>query len=117
MEDQMRSISVRKILIPPALACIAILLFAIFAAAQTTSGSLACLMKDAQGAAIPGAQIQITSTSRKETRTTQSDQDGRFVFPQLTPDTYTLQIEAKGFKGYKLESLVVNANDKISAPE
>ncbi len=87
------------------------------AAAQTTSGSLAGMVRDIKGASIPGAQVQVTSISRKETKTTQTDQDGRFVFPQLSPDTYQLQVEAKGFKGYKLEQLVINANDKISAPE
>ena len=97
---------------------LAVLLFAAAAAlAQTISGSLAGLVTDIKGAAIPGAQVQITSLSRREVKTSQTDQDGRFVFPQLAPDIYQMQVEAKGFKGFKIENLIVNANDKISAPE
>src|SRR4029078_3744159 len=97
---------------------LAVLLFAAAAAlAQTISGSLAGLVTDIKGAAIPGAQVQITSLSRREVKTSQTDQDGRFVFPQLAPDIYQMQVEAKGFKGFKIENLILNANDKISAPE
>ena len=86
-------------------------------AAQTTSGSLSGNVKDAQGAAISGAKVEVTSTSRNETRTTQTGEDGRYVFPQLQPDTYRLRVEARGFKRYDLESLVLSPNDKISAPD
>ena len=86
-------------------------------AAQTTSGSLSGTVNDAKGAAITGARVQVTSTSRNETRTTQTGEDGRFVFSQLQPDTYKLRVEANGFKSYELEGLVLNANDKISAPD
>lgn len=86
-------------------------------AAQTTSGSLSGTVSDAQGAAIAGAKVQATSTSRNETRSTQTGEDGRYVFAQLQPDTYKLRVEASGFKIYDLEGVVLNANDKISAPD
>ena len=86
-------------------------------AAQTTSGSLSGTVNDAKGAAITGATVQVTSVSRNETRTTQTGEDGRFVFSQLQPDSYTLRVEAHGFKGYELEGVVLSPNDKISAPE
>jgi uncharacterized surface anchored protein len=86
-------------------------------AAQTTSGSLSGTVKDAQGAAITGAKVEVTSTSRNETHTTQTGEDGRYVFPQLQPDTYKLRVEATGFKRYDLEGLVLSPNDKISAPD
>jgi hypothetical protein len=85
--------------------------------AQTTSGSLSGTVTDAQGAAIAGAKVQIISTSRNETRAAQTGEDGRYVFPQLPPDTYKLRIEAAGFKSYDLEGVVLSANDKISAPD
>src|SRR6476646_9312919 len=109
----MRSIRLKSIFLSIAV----LLLTATSVATQTISGSLAGTVTDIKGGAIPGAQVQITSLSRHETKTTQTDQDGRFVFPQLSPDTYQLAVEAKGFKGFKLENLMVNANDKISAPE
>jgi len=45
---------------------------AISVAAQTTSESLSGRVNDAQGAAISGARVEVTSTSRNETRTAQT---------------------------------------------
>lgn len=86
-------------------------------AAQSTSGSLSGTVKDAKGAAIAGAAVEVTGTSRNETRTAQTGEDGRYVFPQLQPDTYKVRVEARGFKRYDLEGLVLSPNDKISAPD
>jgi hypothetical protein len=90
---------------------------AVSAVAQTTSGSLSGTVTDAQKSAVSGARVQVTSTSRNETRTAETGENGRFVFSQLPPDTYTLRVEAKSFKAYSLEGLVLSANDKISAPD
>ncbi|HVR15777.1 MAG TPA: carboxypeptidase-like regulatory domain-containing protein, partial [Candidatus Limnocylindrales bacterium] len=86
-------------------------------AAQSTSGSLSGTVKDAKGASIAGAAVEVTGTSRNETRTAQTGEDGRYVFPQLQPDTYKVRVEARGFKRYDLEGLVLSPNDKISAPD
>src|SRR6266481_680117 len=100
-----------------ALALAVLVATAMSVAAQTSSGSLSGTVKDAQGAAITGAKVEVTSTSRNETRTAQTGEDGRYVFPQLQPDTYKLRVEATGFKRYDLEGLVLSPNDKISAPD
>ena len=94
-----------------------VLAIAVSVAAQTTSGSLSGTVRDAQGSAITGARVEVTGISRNETRSVQTGDDGRFVFSQLQPDTYTLRVEAKGFKRHDLEGLVLSPNDKISAPE
>lgn len=83
--------------------------------AQTTSASLSGIVKDAQGAAIPNAKVDVTGASRGGTQTAQTDEDGRFTFPQLQPDTYTLRIEAPNFKAFEKTNLVLNANDRGSA--
>src|SRR6267378_3627574 len=82
--------------------------------AQTTSGSLSGTVTDAHGAAVPGAMVRVTSTSRGELSTAKTEDDGRFVFPQLEPGQYTLRVEARGFKAFE-KAVVLNANDKISA--
>lgn len=83
--------------------------------AQTTSASLSGVVKDAQGAAIPNVKVNVTSASRGETQTAQTDQDGRFTFPQLQPDTYTLRVEAPNFKAFEKTNVVLNANDRGTA--
>lgn len=82
--------------------------------AQTTSGSLSGVVTDAHGAAIFGAKAKVTSASRGELSTANTEEDGRFVFPQLEPGQYTLRVEASGFKPFE-KAIVLNANDKISA--
>src|SRR5712692_6551815 len=114
MEESMRYKLLLKTL---ALGLAVFIATALSVAAQTTSGSLSGTVKDAHGAAITGARVQVTSTSRNETRSTQTGEDGRYVFPQLQPDTYKLRVEANGFKRIDLESLVLSPNDKISAPD
>jgi Carboxypeptidase regulatory-like domain/TonB-dependent Receptor Plug Domain len=83
-------------------------------AAQTTSGSLSGIITDAHGAAVSGAKVKVTSASRGEVSTANTEDDGRFVFPQLDPDQYRLRVEVTGFKPFE-KSIVLNANDKISA--
>lgn len=64
-------------------------------AQETTSGSVTGLVTDAQGAAIPGATV--TLTSDQGTKTTTSDSQGRFFVPFLTPGKYGLRVEISGF--------------------
>src|SRR5262245_61393170 len=67
---------------------------------QSTSASLAGAVRDAQGAPIAGARVSITSESRGGALETTTDSVGRFSFPQLQPATYTLKVEADGFKAF-----------------
>ena len=99
------------------LALTLVLVTSLSVVAQTISGVMVGKVTDAQGASVPNAQVTVTSLSKKETKTVQTDQDGRFVFPQLTPDLYTVQVEAKGFKVFKLDGLVVNANERVAVPD
>ena len=44
-----------------------------------------------------------------------TDSEGRFVFPIVRPDTYTLKATMAGFKALEQSNVVVAANDKFSA--
>ncbi len=82
--------------------------------AQTTSGSIAGNVVDAQQAAVANATVTITDDARAFTQTVNADSSGRFVFPTLSPSTYKLTIEAKGFKKSERTSLLLVANDKLT---
>lgn len=45
---------------------------------------------------------------------TESDESGRFVFTTLQPGTYVLEVKAKGFKTYRRDNVVVQANDRLT---
>jgi len=63
---------------------------------ETTSAILG-QVTDASGAAIPGATVSITNRETSMRRSLSTDEEGRFNFPQLTPGTYSVRVEAAGF--------------------
>jgi len=82
--------------------------------AQTTSASVSGTVQDAQGGVLPGVTVTMTSRTQGNALTTVSDAGGRFVFPIVRPDTYTLRATLEGFKTSERTNVVVNANDKLS---
>jgi Carboxypeptidase regulatory-like domain/TonB dependent receptor/TonB-dependent Receptor Plug Domain len=86
-----------------------------FARAQTTSASVSGSVQDAQGGALPGVTVTLTSRTQGNVLTTTTDVEGRFVFPIVRPDTYALQATLQGFKTLERSNVVVSANDKLAA--
>src|SRR5437867_2634033 len=86
-------------------------------AAQVTTGTVYGTIKDAQGGVIPGATLTLTS----ETRGTRSapvvtNTSGDYVFPNITADTYTLEVMMPGFKTLKRPGIAVSAGDRVTVP-
>src|SRR5215472_14400421 len=77
--------------------------------AQTTSGSIAGALVDAQHAVLSNAAVTAREEQQKFTLSTKTDESGRFVFTQLPPGTYTLTFEAAGFKRLERKGVVLNA--------
>src|SRR5882672_995758 len=82
--------------------------------AQTTSASVSGSIQDSQSAVLPGVTVTMTSRTQGNVLTGVTDSGGRFVFPIVRPDTYTLQVTLEGFKTLERTNLIVNANDKFS---
>src|ERR1700719_2172012 len=71
---------------------------------------------DPQGAAVNGAKVSLADPSSAVTRDTTTDEQGHFQFLSLQPGTYTLHVEATGFKAAqtnKIEALV-SSTQKMS---
>ena len=83
--------------------------------AQTTSASVSGTVQDAHGGVQPGVTVTLTSRTQGHSQTAVTDSQGRFVFPIVRPDTYSLQVALEGFKTLERTNLVVNANDKLFA--
>ncbi len=86
-----------------------------FVRAQSTSASVSGAVQDAQGGVLPGVAVTLTSRTQGNAFTTTTDGEGRFIFPIVRPDTYSLQVSLEGFKTLERTNLVVSANDKFSA--
>lgn len=85
------------------------LLFAPMAAAQIQTGSILVRAADAQGAALPGANVTISSPAlpgRQMSGTT--DTGGAYRFPSLPPGVYQVKLDLAGFKSVVRDSVAVN---------
>ena len=82
--------------------------------AQNTSCSLAGTVLDSAGGVIPNAKVALTAEANGFVRTAASNHEGFFSFPDLTPATFTISIEAPGFKSYKETGILINAAEQRS---
>ncbi len=82
--------------------------------AQTPTGTLQGTVTDPTGGAVPGATVAITNTGTNETRSLTTDATGRYVQPFLTPGTYTVSVEAKGFRAAKEENIKIDISQNRS---
>ncbi len=62
-----------------------------------TTSAIVGQVTDATNAVIPGATVTITNRETSLQRTAKTDDEGRFNFPQLTPGSYSVKMEAEGF--------------------
>src|SRR5690242_18911383 len=68
--------------------------------AQTTYGSITGLVTDASGAAMADALVTLTNVGTAEKRTQTTGNDGLYLFPNLVPGRYSIDVEKSGFKKY-----------------
>src|SRR5436305_8688571 len=80
------------------LLCVLLLFMAIsgFAQESAVKGNRAGVELDATGAVVQRATVTLTGPTG--THTAQTDTDGKFIFPLLTPGVYSVKVERQGFK-------------------
>ena len=74
-----------------------IALFLPLAVLAQTSGSITGEVKDQSGAAAPNAAVTATNSKTNVARSTATNTDGIYSFPDLTPGTYEVKVVAPGF--------------------
>ncbi len=73
--------------------------------AQTSStGALGGVVHDPFGASVAGARITLESVSTGAATELTSDRLGEFLFPEIAPGTYRVQIQALGFDELQLQA-------------
>lgn len=82
--------------------------------AQNTSCSLAGTVHDPAGSVIPNAKVTLTGEGNGFVRSGATTHEGFFSFPDLTPATFTVAIEAPGFKVYRETGILINADEHRS---
>jgi len=74
---------------------------------QETTGTIAGTVKDATGAAIPGAKVTVSTPTLVGTKTIITDGKGSYHLTNLPPGSYTVTVEAKGFTTRKETNFVL----------
>jgi hypothetical protein len=85
------------------------------AAAQVTTGTIAGTVKDTQGGVMPGATAVLVSESRS-TRSAPvvTGETGDFLFVNVAPDTYTVEVAMPGFKTLSRTGVSVSPGDRLT---
>ena len=65
--------------------------------AQVLKGQILGTVTDTSGAVVPAAAVTLTETNTNSVRTSQSNESGLYVFPNLDPGAYEVKVEMDGF--------------------
>ncbi|MBT9330099.1 TonB-dependent receptor [Paracidobacterium acidisoli] len=68
-------------------------------------------VQDPSGAAIPGAKVTVTNTQIGVSRTITTNQAGYFRIDSIAASTYTVHIEANGFKAWDQKDLALQVGE------
>jgi hemoglobin/transferrin/lactoferrin receptor protein len=79
--------------------------------AQSSTGSVSGTVKDAAGAAVSGAEVLLVH-SQAVVRTTRTGADGKFVFDNIAPGTYAINVAHSGFGQYSSVVKVTSGDKK-----
>jgi carboxypeptidase family protein/TonB-dependent receptor-like protein len=83
-----------------------ILLAAIRASAQSTTGTLTGHVTDGHGLALPAVTVSVSSTALQGIRTTATSEIGDYAISLLPPGTYTLTFELAGFQKQERQAIL-----------
>ena len=90
--------------------CMILALASTAAYGQAVFGNIIGTATDPQGAAVAGAKVTITSTTKGTAVTTTTNESGNFNATHLIPDVYKVRFESAGFKIFEQGTVPVFAD-------
>lgn len=84
---------------------------AYLAGQSATTGALEGIVRNADGAGVPQAQVALTNPETDQTHTAVTDDQGRYRFSLLAPAPYRVTFSAPGFKTSWLDHVTVNVSE------
>ncbi len=94
-----------------AAAILAVLLAVSFVAlAQSDNSTVSGVVTDPSGATIPGAKVVLKNQLTGLTREATTNESGNYVIPIIPAGTYTMSVEATGFKKFESKDNKVDPN-------
>ena len=79
-----------------------------------STASFSGSVSDSSGARVANANVTLSSPEKGITRTFKTDAEGNFSFSLLPAATYTLTVQATGFKTFKQERITLEVGQSAS---
>lgn len=92
-----------------------IICYSLPSAAQLNLGRIFGTVTDQSGGAIAGAMVTVLDVERGVSRPLVADDAGEYSAPSLTPGTYSVRAEAKGFQTLERTGITVGVGQDIRA--
>lgn len=80
--------------------------------AQSSTGSLRGVVKDAQGV-IPGVTVALVNESTTISRETVTNASGEYSFPAIEPSTYTVKAAVTGFRSFERKGVRIGTQQNV----
>ncbi len=85
------------------------------AMAQTATGQITGVVKDANGAVLAKARVKVSSALTGLTRETTTNEEGVYVFPLLPVGVYSVTVEQQGFRAARKANISINVDQIVRA--
>ena len=95
------------------LAAIGVLVFSLPLFSQGSYGRILGTVTDQSGGVIASATVTVIDTQRGVARTLTTDAAGEYDAPTLISGTYTVRVEAKGFKRLDRQNVVIEVGKEV----
>jgi hypothetical protein len=83
-------------------------------AQSTSTGTVAGAVTDASGAVVPGASVTLTDTATNTPRTATTNDAGRYIFVDVNPGVYNLDVTKHGFATTKITNQTVQVGSALT---
>jgi hypothetical protein len=84
------------------------------ASAQSIYGSIRGLITDPSGSIVANARVTLTNEGTSEQRSAPTNNLGEYIFTQVVPGTYTVAIEATGFKKLERKNIILETQGQLT---
>src|SRR5436309_10764010 len=81
--------------------------------AQQDTGIITGVVTDRSGSAVPNATVTLLNTGTNTSMSVTTDNDGLFVATPLRIGSYTIAVEARGFKKSVRENILLRVQDRL----
>jgi hypothetical protein len=82
--------------------------------AQESRGSLNGTVSDPNGAALPGATVEVRNVETNVANSATTNEEGAYSFPFLNPGKYTLTVTSQGFANAVRENIEIRVAERIT---